>query len=126
MADNTLWLIIDTVPYMAMYLLRDTHRHPCTCVCASEVSNVLSSVLCFRAIMAGMMDGDVLIHEADIPNEDFGDQFDAPEFMTLEQASKNLDKTVFKDVKSSVWPNVVQVIVPVTQKKTAYGTGFIF
>ena len=76
--------------------------------------------------MAGMVHGEVLIHEADIPNEDFGDQFDSLEFMDLEQAKKNLHPTVFEQVRSSVWPNVVQVIVPVTQRENAYGTGFIF
>ena len=76
--------------------------------------------------MADMVDGEVLIHEADIPNEDFGDQFDSREFMNLEQARGNLHPTVFEQVRSSVWPNVVQVIVPVTQQKNAYGTGFIF
>ena len=76
--------------------------------------------------MADQVDGEVLIHEADIPNEDFGDQFDAPEFMTLAQAREKLHKRVFEQVRSIVWPNVVQVIVPVTQKKTVYGTGIIF
>ena len=46
--------------------------------------------------------------------------------MTLEEAEKNLDRTVFQQVKESVWPNVVQVIVPVDKGETAYGTGFIF
>lgn len=68
---------------------------------------------------------EVFYHEADVPNEDFGDQFDAPEFMTLEQAREQLYPNVFQQVRESVWPNVVQVIVPVDHRN-AYGTGFIF
>ena len=75
--------------------------------------------------MAGGM-AEVLLHEADVPDENFGDQFDAPGFMTLEQAERSLDRTVFQQVRQSVWPNVVQVIVPVDKGENAYGTGFIF
>ena len=77
--------------------------------------------------MAGVehLEPEVLYHEADVPNEDFGDRFDAPEFMTLEQARGQLHLDVFQQIRESVWPNVVQVIVPVDHRN-AYGTGFIF
>ena len=76
--------------------------------------------------MAGEVAPEVLVHEADVPDENFGDDFNAPEFMTYEQAERNLHPNVFQKVKDDVWPNVVQIIVPIAQKRNAYGTGFIF
>ena len=78
--------------------------------------------------MAGRVDKDVdvLVHEADVPGEDSGDDFNAPEFMTLEQAARKLQPNVFKKVQVHVWPNVVQIIVPVAQRIKECGTGFIF
>ena len=76
--------------------------------------------------MAGEVAPEVLVHEADVPDENFGDDFNAPEFMTLEQAERKLQPIVFQKVKDDVWPNVVQIFVPIAQKKITYGTGFIF
>lgn len=64
--------------------------------------------------------------EADVPNERNGDEFNAPEFMTLDEAKGRLDDAVFRQVRDDVWPNVVQVIVPMNEGHTATGTGFVF